>query len=816
MMNRKFLIIINYVFLALGLSLFFQNCQKSPLKETLKSPAQNNCDNSQICQPPSGDNNDNNTQLSSLATGYRLAYTQANTPVLIDLAPFLTLKSGIQISIVSPPRHGTLEEVDNLKMNYTSQNGFIGIDGFQYQLTNGKESTVVISGFIRIGPVFYVDAESGNDSFAGTTPASAWKSLAQVNSTNFSPGSIMLLKRGSVWRESLVLASGTPTRNNIFGAYGSGAKPQIWGSKDGKVHTWTETSPQSHLWRSQGLYEILSTGAEMLSNTDFEANTTGWSLYTNLTNSASGSISRDTGQALVGASSIKLSLSHTGSTFNDVQFFSSTTVSLAMGKCYVLKFAAKSSEAVSLSPVNAVKLLKSTSPYTNYGTPLYHPSLFTLNTDWKTFAIQWTASASASDVGIDFVLGNIASHSIDLWIDHISLSEASCTQPTLLNYDIGNIIFENETSNGWKKWELASLVQERDFFYDPNDFSIVMYSLQNPGDQYSKIELAENRYILNGDNTHDVTVENLDLRYGGAHGLAFSYTTNIYLHNLDISWMGGGVQGPLTNNPVRYGNAIQFYQAGTKAIVDGCKINEIYDAGLTPQGSVNGLFDGISFYNNFVEKSEYCYEYFNTASTAISRNIKFNYNTCKDSGFGWGHIQRPDANGSDVMLWSNTGLTESMEISYNLMLGVRDWSMRLDQVWNGQANLLMDYNLKWPSSLGDPQVPSGSAGSIAVIVSSDGVPTAYPNTTAGISSYVNLWGLDIHSLFTDPMLSNATEVKLSVNSPAINFSPHSAETECVPSEIDIPLYCLANLSIDGTTQRDTGQADLGRHFLNNE
>ncbi|MFA5764503.1 MAG: hypothetical protein WC915_06880, partial [archaeon] len=71
---------------------------------------------------------------------------------------------------------------------------------------------------------FYVNATTGSDSNAGTSPASPWKTVSKVNSyTSFQPGDGILFERGKTWREQLIVPrSGNATNYITFGAYGSG------------------------------------------------------------------------------------------------------------------------------------------------------------------------------------------------------------------------------------------------------------------------------------------------------------------------------------------------------------------------------------------------------------------------------------------------------------------------------------------------------------------------------------------------------------------------------------------------------------------
>jgi hypothetical protein len=77
---------------------------------------------------------------------------------------------------------------------------------------------------------YYVDSAAGNDSAAGTSTATAWKSLAKVNGRALQPGDQVLFKRGGSWTGTLQLSrSGTSDAPIVIGAYGSGVLPKIGG-----------------------------------------------------------------------------------------------------------------------------------------------------------------------------------------------------------------------------------------------------------------------------------------------------------------------------------------------------------------------------------------------------------------------------------------------------------------------------------------------------------------------------------------------------------------------------------------------------------
>ena len=101
------------------------------------------------------------------------------------------------------------------------------------------------------GTQYYVSSSGGNDGLDGLTQATAWKTLAKVNSSSFSAGDIILLKRGDTWREILqVPSSGTSGSYITFGNYGSGADPQIYGSEESA--SWTNNG--GNLWVSNSSF----------------------------------------------------------------------------------------------------------------------------------------------------------------------------------------------------------------------------------------------------------------------------------------------------------------------------------------------------------------------------------------------------------------------------------------------------------------------------------------------------------------------------------------------------------------------------------
>jgi len=87
------------------------------------------------------------------------------------------------------------------------------------------------------GRDFYVDATRGRDSAAGTTPGTAWRTLAKVNATTFASGDRILLKAGEQWQDQQLWpkGSGSAGRPITISAYGDPAASRPYIATNGHV-----------------------------------------------------------------------------------------------------------------------------------------------------------------------------------------------------------------------------------------------------------------------------------------------------------------------------------------------------------------------------------------------------------------------------------------------------------------------------------------------------------------------------------------------------------------------------------------------------
>ena len=75
---------------------------------------------------------------------------------------------------------------------------------------------------------FHIDARAGDDARDGLTPQTAWRTFAKIAGRTLGPGDRLLLKRGSVFNEELVVtARGAADNWAEIAAYGAGPRPVI-------------------------------------------------------------------------------------------------------------------------------------------------------------------------------------------------------------------------------------------------------------------------------------------------------------------------------------------------------------------------------------------------------------------------------------------------------------------------------------------------------------------------------------------------------------------------------------------------------------
>ena len=258
--------------------------------------------------------------------------------------------------------------------------------------------------------------------------------------------------------------------------------------------------------------------------------------------------------------------------------------------------------------------------------------------------------------------------------------------------DAGIIAFDNGSSIGVKKSSVAELTSGSDFYHDTDEGVLYVYSkVGSPAELYKDIEIGSDRFVflMNG-NTTNVKIDNIDIRYVGAHAIKGNNDNeSITITNCDISFVGGSIQDS-SDTDVRYGNAIEFYNNAADITVENCWIHQVYDAGLTFQCTENGTeYHNVTFRNNLLQYCNYSVEFFigQTANAPGELDgINIIGNIMQFAGFGVCE-QRPSTKDSaHICGWvTNVGLQDTdVTISGNTF-DIANYNI-VNWYWTGDAN----------------------------------------------------------------------------------------------------------------------------------
>jgi hypothetical protein len=238
--------------------------------------------------------------------------------------------------------------------------------------------------------------------------------------------------------------------------------------------------------------------------------------------------------------------------------------------------------------------------------------------------------------------------------------------------EVGNIILVTakihlpDTLTGVRVFNNSELKSQGNFWFDPDNKRVRMYSIKNPATAYSSIECAVRIFNIAISQARSfIRIENLALKFAAQYGIQIIDGRNIRIKNCAVCYVGGNTWGK-----VRAGNGIEFWKGAENCRVEDCIVYEIYDAALTNQwdGSTGpAVQKNIIYKNNIIWNAEWGFEYWNRHPHSLTDSIFFEHNTCINAGGGWGHNQRPDQKtGWHVCIGNNPAKTTNVYIRYNI------------------------------------------------------------------------------------------------------------------------------------------------------
>jgi hypothetical protein len=246
-----------------------------------------------------------------------------------------------------------------------------------------------------------------------------------------------------------------------------------------------------------------------------------------------------------------------------------------------------------------------------------------------------------------------------------------------LENDAGLLVFNNGVAHSYKKvigidgfsGAISELKNDLEMYHNINDKRVFLYSDKgNPADRYSSVEFCLKDHIIKikGDN---VLIDNLCIKYGGAHGIGSGSRNGLRVTNCEMGWIGGSIQQKTT----RYGNAIEIYGGCKDYYVDHCYIYQVYDAGIThqyknPTATKTIIMENVTYTNNLIEYCIYSIEYFldqTNSEMDMMKNILIKDNICRFAGYGWGW-QRPNKRSMHIQGWKHKNPAENFVITGNI------------------------------------------------------------------------------------------------------------------------------------------------------
>ena len=518
-------------------------------------------------------------------------------------------------------------------------------------MTRNHFAIFVFLTFIGFAPLsnaatYYV-SNTGTDDNPGTSPDTAWKTLARVNRAVLKPGDRVLFHRGDVWRGTLRPKKGSEKGRIRYADYGTGPKPLLLGSVErNRPEDWKETAP--NIWTTGGPPKADAIGRTM----PLDA----WHCY--YEEGAKASVARTEED---GGTMFAVACKSKGTQSCHIQV-SQSPLPIEAGRVYRVRFKARCTVPVEF---HTPTLMKSGAPWTHYS-PTLRTRTVSIDTKWKNVEQLYAASTTTDTARLTFFLGTALPEGATLYLTDITAGEVEADMDGYLARDVGNIIFDHEASCGVKVWEKKDLKKPGQYWYDEANHTVSLYCEKNPAEAYQTIECALRRHIIDQSFAAYVTYENLTLKYGAAHGVGGAATKFITVRNCDIGYIGGGDQRG-GEHTVRFGNGVEFWHNAHDCVVEGCRIWEIYDAALTNQASGPPCRQvNIVYRNNVIWNSEYSFEYWNRPETSLTKNVVFENNVCMDAGYGWGHAQRPDPSGRHLCFYTSPAKAEGLVVRNNV------------------------------------------------------------------------------------------------------------------------------------------------------
>jgi len=368
-------------------------------------------------------------------------------------------------------------------------------------------------------------------------------------------------------------------------------------------------------------------------------------------------------------------------------------------------------------------------------------------------------------------LGSVSADEPDRWIeDRSNVWKYTGIFPT----EVCNLVFNGDESCGYLRWQLTDLKHQGEWYYTALGASsappeqtdrprceegvLYLYSTGNPGKFYKSIEcsLWGQRKLAAG--RRYVRFEDLEFRNAGVHGFQDCRLDHVEIRRCDFRWIGGATWS--RERRIRFGNAVEFWDGARDCVVEDCAFENIYDAGVTHQGSdTSDVPERVYFRNNlFVHCGIGAYE----CRGPAAREIYFENNTCVHAGGPLSMQNEPSPRQSEI---------HPQPMGHHVFIWRMDWPEKMGSIYvrnnifyeapHGAAvysivppeyerHLVLDHNCYHQTT-----------GNMLFLLNGK------PYSPADWSRYRKETGRDAHSLMTDPnfVQPESPEYRLQPTSP---------------------------------------------------
>lgn len=194
--------------------------------------------------------------------------------------------------------------------------------------------------------------------------------------------------------------------------------------------------------------------------------------------------------------------------------------------------------------------------------------------------------------------------------------------------------FEFYRSGGVNFYSIADMHNNLEFFHDEVANELYLYyDKGNPGELFDEIRMSSHTIGIAGELSdkniadYPTVIDNLAVKYTGRHGISAGQHFNLTIENCVLEWIGGSDNG--------LGNAVENWGSCDAFYVRNCYVNQIFDTGLTSQGT--GSMINIEFSGNVIENCNMSVEFFNGGADTCFENVFVKDNYERYAGYGFGH-----------------------------------------------------------------------------------------------------------------------------------------------------------------------------------